>query len=268
VHQLQRLKAAYPDKYELALLALADRIVEEAKAERLKPLHDLDFEKITSAWEVSAANDPQSHTRGNISKTCFVFVAGRGWDWIPYDDGTPAQIGALAQKISGELGLKYEEIPCDAALPQKLQEANDYDVPTVLFGDPASLLKDAHANLMRQYDKQYLLNCASLIVWERGVKDKIEADPRWIHLKTRVFKQKVANPPPHHEWRSIFSRDDLDQKTRTVIEQIRSRLMKELVSDPTGAAAPRKAEDSAIAQNAAALGIATGSLSHLESPAQ
>ena len=263
MRQLVRLRPAYLAAHEFALSALADRIVDEAKAQRLEPLMALDFNVVKSAWEEEVANDPQSHTRGNISKTCFVFISHSGWDWIPYQ-GTPGQIGALSQKISGELGLKYEEIPCDDSLPQKLKEANESAVPTVLFGDPESLCTEPYARPMREYNSQYLLNCATLLAWEPGAKDAIETDPRWIRIKTEVFKQKVETPPLYHELRSIFSREDLDLKTRTLIEQIRSHLMKRLMSDPTKTVAPRKAEDLAIAQNAAALEIITASLPHLE----
>jgi hypothetical protein len=178
------------------------------------------------------------------------------------------EIGALAQKISGDLGLRYEEITCDAALPRKLQETNDHNVPTILFADPASLGAAVYASPIKDYDKQYLLNCASLMVWESAVKERSESDPRWIRLKMEVLKQKVANPPPYHELRSIFSHEDLDQKTRTAIEQIRSRLMKQLISKPAGAGALRKVENAAISASAAAIGIATTSLSHLEGPSQ
>jgi hypothetical protein len=268
VQQLVKLKSStHPAQYEFTLDLLARRIVAEAKSQHLDPLPNLDFEQIRSAWEESAANDPQSHTRGNISKTCFVFVSRSGWDWIPYQGAAP-KIGALAQTITGDLGLRYEEIPCNAALPQKLKEANDSNVPTVLVGDPASLGIAPYAQPMRQYDSQYLLNCAALIAWEPQVKESIETDPRWIYFKTQVCKQKAADPPPYHEWRSIFSQDDLQQKTKLLIEQIRSRLMKQLVSDPAKGAEPRKAEDPGIAQNAAAIGIATGSLSQLGSSGQ
>jgi hypothetical protein len=267
MRKLVQMKDTHKKQYGDALGVIADRIVAVARADRLAPLASLDFPTIPSAWDVAVAQQPQSHTRGNISKTCFVFVAGKGWGWVPYE-GTPSQIGALAQKISGELGLQYEEIRCDATLPQKLREANKNGVPTVLLGDPVSLANDFCAAAMREYDQQYLLNCASLIVWEPGVKDTIEADPRWLHLKTNLFRQKVANPPPHHEWRSIFSREDLDQKTRTVIEQIRSRLLNELISGPEAGVAPRKAEDPAIVESAAARGIPTRSLSHLEGSPQ
>ena len=268
MHQLMRLKAAYPDKYELSLLTLADRIVEEARAERLRSLEDLDFERIPSAWEVSAANDPQSHTRGNISKTCFVFVAGRGWDWIPYNDNRmPAQIGALAQKISGELGLRYDEISCNAALRRS------YRKPVTIKSPPFySVIRRSSNGRARKSDaavRQAIFTELRLTdhlgTWRQGqYRSRSPLD----HLKTEVFQQKIESPPPYHEWRSIFSRDDLDQKIRTAIEQIRLRLLKQLVSVPAPGGQPRKAEDLIIAKSAAALGIDTGSVSHLEGPTQ
>jgi hypothetical protein len=262
MRQLVRLRSAYLTQYEFALDALRDRIVQEAKAQRLEPLKTLDFDAVESAWKEASAKDPQSHTQGSYSKTCFVFVSREGLQWAPYE-GNP--IGALALTISGALKLKYEEIKCNDGLLQKLEEANASDVPVVLFGDPETLSDETcsktYADPMRQYDTQYFLNCATLIAWEPWSKDVIETDKRWIHLKTKVFKQKVETPPLYHELRSIFSQGDLDQKTRTLIEQIRSRLMKQPI-------APRKAEDSAISQSAADVGINIESLPHLEGPNQ
>ncbi len=146
--QLTRLKMAFPAAYEFAISALSDRIITEAKSQRLAPFANLDFSLVESAWSKDASNDVKSHTRGNVSKTCFVFVSSDGWSWAPYE-GNATQIGALAQKISGELGLKYEEIPCDDALPEKLRETNHGDVPTILFGDPNSLSKEHYLGPMR-----------------------------------------------------------------------------------------------------------------------
>lgn len=88
--------------------------------------------------------------------------------------------------MSGELGLRYEEVPCDATLPRKLQEANQGKVPTVLFGDPSSLLEDTYSGPPRQYDRQFLLNCAALVPWEPDSKTVGNADPRWKHMRTNV----------------------------------------------------------------------------------
>jgi len=260
MYQLVALRSVYQKQYEFALEELADRIVIEARAQRLAPLANVDFDNVRSAWDASTAADPQSHTRGNISKTCFVYASRSGWDWAPYQ-GPTAQIGALAQKITGDLGLRYEEIPYNASLSQKLKEANENDVPIVLFGDPTSLALDAYAQPMKGYDSQYLLNCAALVAWEPNVKDTVDTDQRWIYIKTKVCKQKANDPPPFHEWRSIFSQEDLDQKTRALIEQIRSRLMKQLVSDPNAGA--KKMEAPEITKDAASRGIDTSSISNL-----
>jgi hypothetical protein len=266
MQQLLKLKAVYQDKYELALEAIANRIV-GALARSLTPLAALDFDALQSAWDASVEANPQSHTEGSVSKTCFVFVSRQGWDWQPYP-AVSRRIGALAQQISGELGLRYEEIKCDATLKHKLEETNQSKVPTVLFGDPASLFDNTFAAPMQDYDKQFLLNCAALVPWDEGSKQAGDNDRRWVHLKSNVCRQKTEMPPPYHEWRSIFSQDDLELKTRTTIEQLRSRLMKQLMSEPdTGAPAVlRKAENRDATEDAAAIGIRTESPAQLEGP--
>jgi TIR domain len=266
MQQLVRLRSVQLAQYEAAMNVVAARVVAEAKAERLMPLAQLDFDAVTSAWDESTANDALSHTRGNISKACFVYISHRGWGWTPYQ-GMPPEIGAMTQVITGDLRMRWEEIPYNAALPQKLMEAYENHVPTILIGDPQSLLDEAYARPMRQYDALYLLNCAALVAWEPEAKGALEADPRWTHLKTRVFQQKIEKPPAFHELNSIFSRSDLDQKTRMLIEQIRSGLLKlQLMANPGSPGAARRAEDTGLSQGAAEQGIITGSTPNLEGP--
>jgi hypothetical protein len=235
------------------------------RAQRLGPLPPgFDLESVPSAWEASIAADPDSHKEGSISKTCFVFLSKFGWDWIPYQDRAE-RIGALAQKITGELGVRYEEIPCDDKLPQKLTDTNKEDVPTVLVGDPESFAVERFTRSLEEYDARFLPNCALLVAWEPEKKDGIDGDARWARLKKL---SKVKSPPPFHEWRSIFSHDDLNLRTRTLIEQIRSQLLKQPVSDPEKAGSVAKAENSALAQSAALQGIDTQTLSNLGAPSR
>ncbi|MBB4252702.1 TIR domain-containing protein [Rhizobium sp. BK008] len=274
MRQLAALQGAYPALYEDVLDVFADRIVDAVQNELLTPLDSLDFNKVKSAWSPARNAAPQpSHMQGNISKTCFVYLARDGWDWKPYDPDKSG-IGALSQKISGDLGLRYEEILCDSALSQKLKETYENDVPTVLFLDPRSLGEEAVSESMEQYDEKYYLNCAAIVPWEAEVKDKIEDDTRWIALQT-MCPQKVGDPPPYHEWRTIFSQSTLEERTAKLIEEIRSRLMKKLMSGPSGpsaqpgtprASALRRAADDGMAETAAAMGISTGSLPSLGSP--
>jgi TIR domain-containing protein len=269
MQRLLRLKAVYALQYDQAVEAVADRIVKSAadQSRRLSPMPSLDLDALPSAWDESVAANPESHKEGSVSKTCFVFVSRAGWDWEPYS-AAEGRIGAVAQRISGELGLRYEEIKYDATLKTKLEETNKSRVPTVIFGDPSSLLDKTYAKPMQDYDNQYLLNCATLVPWDEPSRQAGENDNRWIHIRTNVCRQKTEAPPPFHEWRSIFSQDDLEQKTRTTIEQVRSRLMKNLMSEPLAGAtiAVRKAEDAAASDKAAAIGIRTESPAQLESP--
>jgi hypothetical protein len=272
VQQLLTLKVL-SDQYELSLEAIAGAIVASA-AHGLKPLEGLDLANAPSAWDVSSAQDPNSHKKGAIAKTCFVFASRNGWEWQPYPEQRKA-IGAMAQQISGDLGLRYEEIACDGALPGKLKETRDGSVPTILFADPGSLQDDTYVKEMRDYDDLYLLNCGALVPWSEGSKTTGDGDNLWARLKNQVFKQKAHVPPPNHEWRSIFSQEDLETKTRTVIENIRLRLLQQILADDrstqsagpeqsAGGANIRKVEDKALTELAAKDGIRTESAPQIE----
>ena len=277
VQQLLALKV-YSDHYQLSLEAIADSIVGTA-AISLASVPVLDLENIPSAWDRSSAADPESHKEGSIGKTCFVFVSRHGWDWQPYPERRKT-IGAMAQQISGDLGLRYEEIVYDAALPKKLKETRTSSVPTVLFGDPASLMDGAYAQPMREYDELYLLNCGALVPWTEESKTRGANDDKWLHLKKKVCQQKTKVPPPNHEWRSVFSQDDLETKTRTIIENIRLRLLQQILSDDrsgspngsgevgTAGAGILKAEDKGLSDSAATQGIRVESAPQIEGPSK
>jgi hypothetical protein len=275
LQQLLSLKV-YEDQYKRSVDAIADAIV-AAAGNSLGPIAALDLENIPSAWDRTSAADPDSHKEGSISKTCFVFISRRGWDWQPYPE-KQRTIGAMAQQISGDMGLRYEEIACDATLANKLKETKTSNVPTILFGDPASLRDGAYAQPMREYDDLYLLNCGALVPWDEESKKKGNNDDAWVYLKDKVCQQKTKIPPPNHEWRSIFSQDDLEVKTRTIIENIRLRLLQEILADGqsetaranggavTGAAGVLKAEDTGLVNSAANLGIRVQSAPQIEGP--
>lgn len=266
VQQLLSLNV-FSDQYEMTLEAIARAIV-AAAVHGLKPLPAIDLASTPSAWDICAAENPNSHKEGAIAKTCFVFASRNGWGWTPYPDQRKA-IGAMAQQISGDLGLRYEEIACDETLPGKLKETRDGSVPTVLFADPSAVMDDAYARIMRNYDDLYLLNCGALVPWSEASKASGDSDHQWTHLKSQVFKQKARVPPPNHEWRSVFSQEDLETRTRTVIENIRLRLLQQMLSDdrsPTGNANILRVQDERLTESAAKDGIRTQSAPQIEGP--
>jgi hypothetical protein len=277
-------RSFYRDQYEEALDVIAKMIVQAATATPLRPLDAVSLDQTRSAWDVETSADDQSHTKGGIAKTCFVFVSKRGWDWVPYPNAPPPHcrsVGSLAQEISGQLGLRYEEIPCDANLSQKLKDTNRGKVPTVLMADPDSLGDERYAAPLRDYDDLYLLNCGLLVPWEARSQGD-DADPRWGHLKNRVVTQKIAVPPPLHEWRSVFSHDEFERATRNVVERLRLRLLDQILTDAQPgtraasaaefAAAPddsvRAAQNDSVVAAATRDGIDIRSTAQLEVPSK
>jgi hypothetical protein len=274
LQQLLTLKV-YADQYQLTLEAIANGIVTAARS-GLTPLATLDINAVESAWDTESARDPASHREGSIAKTCFVYAAHQGWGWRPYQD--KKAIGAMAQRISGDLGLRYEEIGFDSQLTQKLRETRTSNVPTILFGDPESLLDSDYAKPFREYDDLYLLNCGALIPWDESSRSRGDDDEAWLNLRENVCQQKTKIPPPNHEWRSIFSEEDLESRTRTTIEDLRLRLLQQILSeDKPGTEAANgwvgsgnilKAENAELTRSAASQGIRVESAPQIEGPAK
>src|SRR4051794_20719627 len=142
--------------------ALAQRVCSAIQADRLPALPALNMDTVASVWDATTSGDPNSHKKGSIGKTCFVYVARDGWDWKPYEN--ELSVGAMAQEITGKLGLRYEEVPCDDALPTRLGDTRDHDVPTILFADPGSFSVRQIETAMREYDRLYLLNCGLIVL--------------------------------------------------------------------------------------------------------
>jgi TIR domain len=236
--------------FYLIVNALAHRIVSAVQANALPPLAQLDLDRVVSVWDAATEADPASHKKGGITKTCFVFAARQGWDWRPYA-GEPA-IGALAQTISGQLGLKYEEIPCDAALPTRLRETHEHDVPTVVFADPSSAAVQPIEGALQSYDQIYFLNCGLIVPWERPIPSPA-TDPRWFHIQRTACPQKAAAPPPYHDWLSTVSPDDLKARSAAVIEAIRGQLLKKALGSET--AVVSKAENAGMTNEAEQNGV-------------
>jgi hypothetical protein len=262
----------YGDCYQLSVDAIANSVVSSMQP-GLQPDYSIDLEKVISAWDLDTSADPDSHKKGGITKTCFVFASEEGWAWTPYP-GQGKKIGAMAQKISADLDVRYEEIACNEALATKLKETREACIPTILFGDPQSLQSGNFGSSLREYDGMYLPNCGTVVPWAEESKAAGDADASWKHLQDVVFHLKTSYPPPNHEWRSIFSQSELESKTRGMIDDLRSRLLGVICSEEraggvrTTGPKVTKAENKELTELAAAEGIQTASAPQLEGPSK
>ena len=216
-------------------------------------------------WEAASPPGIRPPTAGNISKTAFAFIARDGWDWTPYPANAGKSVGAMALTVSGELGLRYEEIPCDANFDRSLRERKSANVPTVLLTDPASVSHGTYKDAMKDYDNLYLLNCGALLAWPDGSANTTDAN--WDSIQRDVCPQKTTQPPPFHEWRSIFSQTDLRNKTVAVIEGIRGGLLKTMLQ-PGSNVPVRKAENPQLTSAAASQGISLATAAQISGSAQ
>lgn len=257
----QVMNVGSPADFFKVVSALAQRIATAVQADGLPPLQTLDLATQPSAWDVAINADPGSHKKGGITKTCFVFAARDGWDWKPYP-GEPA-IGALAQAVSGQLGLRYEELPCDSKLPDRLRETLEHDVPTVVFADPSSASVQPFETALRRYDQVYFLNCGLIVPWERATPPP-STDARWLHIQRAVCPQKAVVPPPHHDWLTTVSPEDLKARSAAVIESIRGQLLKKVLSSDT--AVLTRAEDSVLVKDAEQKGVRLDVVPQLNAP--
>ena len=273
LRQLIRL-TKFHDDYNEFLTILAQEIVDAAVA---TPLPDLQphpsLSSVANAFEVQSAMPGQpAPVTGGISKACFVFVAGRsqelqphrksldfygpsdGWEWRPFHPSIQETVGAMAQTIAGELGMRFQQIPCDDKLADALREAKRNHVPTLIVTDAWTLFVSPYAKAMSEYDDLNLSNCAVLMPWNNDDSETAAAQQQLRQLLFAVCPQKASSPPPAHLWDSITSMSDLRGRAKAALEELRLRLMQMLLTQ-TGATAIRKVENQLLSASAAQNGI-------------
>ena len=168
----------------------------------------------------------------------------------------------MTQQIAGQLGVRFQELPCDRDLPKRLAEAKKNRVPVILVTDAWSVCLAQYARIMSEYDDLNLLNCAVLVPWN----DDQETAQQKGKLRSRlmaVCPQKLLTPPPGHLWDGIQSMDELRVKTAATLDELRMRLLQLMLSE-AGEGDVRKAENSAVAATAAAQGIPLDRQPHLQ----
>ncbi len=282
LRQVMRLNRFKDDYWEFVNV-FAKKIVDAAIAAPLTDLpHLKSFANLSSAFdEKPAVGAAPSGVTGGVTKACFVFLAGPraevsairaaqdyygdedGWDWKPYLPEDPEPVGALAQQVAGQMGLRFQELACDETLPDRLREAKKNFVPIVMIADAWSAQLPAYRDLLAEYDDLNLTNCAVLVPWN---ENDAETAAQRDHLRKALRKacpQKTALPPPNHLWESITSAPDLRSRTVAVLDDVRMRLMQLLLAQ-AGEGDVRRVDDAGLRDAATQEGISTGSQPHVQ----
>lgn len=286
VRQLMRLNA-YRDDYFTLVRVLAQKIVAAAAAAPLPDLPGLrSLDGVSNAFEELSAPAGQGAlaNSGGVGKACFVFVAGHrlevagmrqsvdaygnddGWDWRPYHPASLETIGALAQQVAGQLGLRFQELPCDAGLAHRLLEAKAKRVPIVLMTDAWTSRIPAFQGLLREYDDLNLSNCAMLVPWNESDAETVQCKVDLQKSLRAACPQKTLTPPPNHYWESITSCEELRNRTIAALEEVRMRLM-QIILNEAGEGDVRRAQSDELASLASEQGISLQAQPHLQNNA-
>lgn len=267
LRQMLRLSALRDDYYRF-LAELAQKIVDAATLAPMPDMPALDpLNDLPSAFDEAPDAATPAAVTGGVSKACFVFLASPklqarglrqtldsygdtdGWGWRPYHPD-PEPVGALAQQIAGQMGLRFQELECTPDLPERLREAKKNHVPTVLIADAWSACLSKFRNVLSEYDDLNLANCAVLVPWNENDTETITNREKLRQHLRNACPQKFTSPPPNHLWDSVFSPADLRAKTTAALENVRMRVLELLMSGRGGRQEVRKAEDRSLAEAA------------------
>ncbi len=196
LRQLMRQRRYLDDRRQI-IDGLAERIVEIARKHPLPPLPaPPSVKQVPSAFQpppgTPAAPTPASPANVGPRYVQFIFVAGRrneieaqrlrkkldyyggegGPDWQPYLPDVAEEIAFLANAVAISEKLRYEMVPLDANLIQRLDEAERDNKVVAIIVDTWTLRLEQYHRFMREYDKRSYQNCVVLIPWNYDEETK------------------------------------------------------------------------------------------------
>lgn len=266
-------------EYKDVVTALAERVIGALDEPPMPPAGPLgDMHAVASAFHKqpkAAAASTGANTHRSSKNAYFVFAAANrdelqsskqqldawgaqdGWDWKPYFPTAPQSVGALAQLAAGNKNLRFQELSCDAGLPQRLKDAKGANAPVVIFTDPWSATLPAYRTVLEEYDLLNLTNCALLVPWNETDAETAVSKPALEQNLWTACSQKYRYKYPGHYWQ-IRTAEELRDRALGVLDEITLRMLDQ--AEPNQL---RKAESAELVNAAAAEGISTEAPSQL-----
>ncbi len=216
---LMRLQR-YRDEYLEFIIHFADDLVNAFERSPSQPLFDPPpLNEIRSAWDapIEPAAVKPARAKAGPSHIKFVYVAATkseieangirkelqyygvegGLDWRPFLPDNPDEIAILAQEVAAKERIRYESIPINDTLIDKLREAERNRDLVIIVIDPWTLRLEPYQAILREFDKYRSLNCAILIVWNGSDNETIAMLPMLQltlnHSLLSFAVSKVAN---------------------------------------------------------------------------
>lgn len=245
----------HKDDYERFLMNFADKLVEEAKANRLGPYQTIlpldqtvsAFHQPTSTLNVSFSGITNSAELSAVGPGVaqFVFVAGckqelngikqqlnaydnkGGRYWRPYSPADEQAAALITQRVATDTNLQHEVLPVSKELIAKLRQCEETNTIVVLVIDPWSLQIASASNrpykdLMRDYDKARFDNCGVLVLWNEKDQDLTATAQQLLvnELDETFFRSKESRFRD-----AVRSVEQMQRELGTIIFEVGRRLM-------------------------------------------
>jgi FxsC-like protein len=256
--------------YERIVAKLGEAI---ATAGASHPLPEL---RSVPAWDGlknAFAKPPQAANRG-LKQALFAYVAASHRDvpselaarygdeskeWKPFHPNCADEVGIIAQDVSSQQRLFYKDLPVDAQLIKRIEEAETKKELVLIIVDPLTIRVKTYAEYMRDYDKRYWDNSAVLVPWnpEHGEAERDELRKRLAY----AFPHRAAERKSIYYLDSIVSHKNFRQALSNTIVKLRNNMIQ-------SSEALRPIDDADLRKRAEEEGIETQKLSLVSGPGE
>jgi FxsC-like protein len=244
---LMRLNSKH-DTYQEFLVRFADKVVDALTRSMLPDLVELrHFDQIENPFPRRAvpapAGLPAAAAPRGPSSARFIFIAPLqkemlgiknslsayddqgGWYWRPFWPHQDTTIGEVAQEITSQVRMRYNELQLPQDLGQQIREAKRDNSILIVVLDPWAVRLEWYRLSLMPFDELSSLHATAVIVW--NCHDLETAKERAVLEDTlRVtLPSKFSLKPALQIRDDISSSDELRQRLRDTLVDIQMRLL-------------------------------------------
>lgn len=131
----------------------------------------------------------------------------------------------MSSLIAADEKLRYQALPLDESLLDRLIEAQENNKIVVILTDSWSLQVDRYCKLMKQFDARNFLNCTVLIPWNLQDDETVKNLEKLEALVKYAFPTNVISNNPSYFFDSIKTLADFKKQLSTSLNKTRMRII-------------------------------------------
>lgn len=211
----------YRSDYQIAVQALAQRIVQVALQTVLDRESPTDFLSLTSAFDKRVGHQPPlpsqplppqrarrsdrririmiaAPSTGNMpaGRRSTAYYGASAYEWNPYHPQSQAALGEYAADLTKRLGYQPVIVAFDEQ--PSAQTGESAPAPGLFLVDPWAAATDSRATRLREFDKRAENWISVLMPWNRADEETMAAEPTLRPQLTEALANMLDRTPPQH----------------------------------------------------------------------